>query len=73
MRKNQPLQQQTGSKVRNNTLQNQKRSLRYLTIEVNTQKSILYDDLKSIHPNRNHQQDLKWMNTYGGKFKEKKS
>ncbi|CAF1545313.1 unnamed protein product [Adineta ricciae] len=67
---NNQLLKQVEIKIRNNILQNQKKSLRWLRIDTNTQESLLKHYLATTHPSRNHENDVRWMNTYKGNFKD---
>jgi hypothetical protein len=67
--RNEKLLKQTMHKIRNNTLQNQRNQLNYINNEIKTQTSILNTYLKISQPLRQHENDLKWINKYDGKFK----
>jgi hypothetical protein len=69
--KSQQILNNTMYKLRNNSLQQKQKQLKFIETEIRTQESILKCYLETTEPNRRHQDDIKWINKYDGKFKEK--
>lgn len=70
-RKNEHLLNNTMIKMRNNTLESQYRNQRLNNIDIITQENILKTYMINYHPERNHIEDLVWINKNDKNVKEK--
>ena len=71
IKKNEKLLNETSEKIRNNLLEHYYKKRRLTHIEINTQYNVLYIYLKEIEPNRNHHDDLQWINKHDKRKKDK--
>ena len=69
--KNSQLLQKTERLLRNNLLEAKYRERRLISSELKLQEQILLSYLETEQPNRNHQEDLRWMNKHDGRPREK--
>lgn len=69
--KNKILLYKTMKTIKNNMLEWRYKQKRYITNEITTQEKILNLYLNENHPERNHEQDLGWINKHDKNKKKK--
>lgn len=62
--KNDQLLKRTSEQMRNNLLNEKFKQQKFINIELNTQLSIIQRYLKDSQPNRQHSNDLQWINKH---------
>ena len=69
--KNDKILEDAKRKMRNNVLQWRYKQRRHLMIDIKTQEKILHIYMNEIHPERQHTNDMIWMNKYDKNKKDK--